>query len=140
MKRDKEKRVYRQSPARILTLFFFTIITIGAFLLNTPFATVSGERIGLLNAYFTATSAVCVTGLIVVDTSAVFSLFGQIVVMLLIQCGGIGIMIFASIIYGFLRRKMSIANMLVMREALNQDNMATLTKTITNVVKLTSSP
>ena len=137
MKRDKEKRVYRQSPARILTLFFFTIITIGAFLLNTPFATVSGERIGLLNAYFTATSAVCVTGLIVVDTSAVFSLFGQIVVMLLIQCGGIGIMIFASIIYGFLRRKMSIANMLVMREALNQDNMATLTKTITNVVKLT---
>lgn len=84
-----------KNPAQTMLLSFAGIILFGALLLMLPFSVNPGYRIGLLSALFTSTSAVCVTGLIVVDTAAVFSVFGKTVIMLLIQMGGIGIMIFA---------------------------------------------
>lgn len=133
----KLKRMTSMTPSQVLVTFFFLLITGGALLLTLPAATVTRGSIGFLNALFTSTSSVCVTGLVVVDTGTTFTLFGQIVIMLLIQFGGLGIMTAASVIYVFLRRKMSVANMLVMREALNQDSMSYLAQTVASIIKMT---
>jgi len=132
-------RIKKLSPPRIIALGFITLIFLGAFLLMLPVSLKEGQSINFIDALYTSTSAVCVTGLVVVDTSATYTYFGRTVIMLLIQCGGLGIMIFASVIYGFLRRKMSISNMLLMREALNQDSMSYLAGTISGIVKLAIS-
>ncbi len=79
-------------PAQTIMLSFFLVILIGTILLMTPIATVDLTRIGFINALFTATSATCVTGLIVLDTATRFSAFGKTVIMCLIQVGGLGIM------------------------------------------------
>ncbi|MEZ5358611.1 MAG: potassium transporter TrkG [Candidatus Zixiibacteriota bacterium] len=93
-------------PGRKIISYFAITILIGTALLYLPVS--SGEReIGLLDALFTSTSAVCVTGLVVVDTGSDFSLFGQIVILLLIQLGGLGIMTFATSLLMMMRGKVS---------------------------------
>ncbi|NLL99103.1 MAG: Trk family potassium uptake protein [Tepidanaerobacter sp.] len=119
----------RLKPTQILAVGFASLIIVGAFLLSLPAAAKSGESIGLLNALFTATSAVCVTGLTVIDTNA-FSLFGQIVILILIQIGGLGIMTMATFIFLLLGKKITLRDRLVMQEALNQ-------LTLSGLVKLT---
>lgn len=136
IKKDIRKK-NRLTPSQVLVIFFFLLITAGGLLLALPAATVEEGSLGLVNAFFTSTSAVCVTGLVVVDTGTTFTLFGKIVIMMLIQFGGLGIMTFASVIYVFLRRKMSVSNMLLMREALNQDSMSYLSNTVANIIKMT---
>lgn len=84
-------------PPRLLAISFLLAILIGAGLLSLPVASRSGH-ISFINALFTSTSAICVTGLTVVDTATYFSLFGQIVIICLIQLGGLGIMTFSSFI------------------------------------------
>lgn len=79
-----------QPPARIIAVGFALLILLGAALLMLPFAVHPGAHVGPLDALFTATSAVCVTGLVVVDTGDTFSLFGQAVIAILIQIGGPG--------------------------------------------------
>jgi trk system potassium uptake protein TrkH len=83
--------VPKVSPAKILVGGFALLILLGAILLALPVSTHSG-RLSFLDALFTATSAVCVTGLVVVDTGTYFTRFGQTVILLLIQLGGLGIM------------------------------------------------
>ncbi|HBI55797.1 MAG TPA: Trk family potassium uptake protein, partial [Firmicutes bacterium] len=107
------------NPARVLVLGFLTIIIIGALLLMLPQAVV-GERLSALEAFFTSTSAVCVTGLVVVDTGTTFSVFGQLVIMFLIQIGGLGFMTMATLIFMLLGRKISFRNRLLISESLNQ--------------------
>src|SRR5699024_10708781 len=82
------------NPAQLFILSFISLILIGSFLLVLPEAT--HTEISFVDALFTATSAVCVTGLIVVDTGSYFTTFGQTIILLLIQAGGIGILTFAS--------------------------------------------
>lgn len=91
-------------PTQIMVSGFAAIIVIGALLLTLPIASQSGESIGLLNALFTATSAVCVTGLVMVDTATYWSLFGQIVIITLIQIGGLGFMTVATM-FSLMARK-----------------------------------
>ncbi|TYP49814.1 TrkH family potassium uptake protein [Thermosediminibacter litoriperuensis] len=117
-------------PAQILVLGFATVILVGAVLLSLPVASKSGESVGFLNALFTATSAVCVTGLVVVDTYTQYSLFGQILIMFLIQIGGLGFMTMTTLIFLILGKRITLKERLVMREALNQ-------LTLAGVVKLT---
>ena len=96
------KYLFRR-PAQLLGLSFFTVITIGTVLLSFPCASATGKSINAIDAFFTATSATCVTGLIVLDTPHAFSAFGQSIILLLIQIGGLGIMTistFAAIIIG----------------------------------------
>ena len=81
----------RIAPERLIPLSFLIAIFLGTLLLMLPFATVEGESTGILTALFTATTSVCVTGLVVVDTYAHWSLFGQMVILLLIQIGGLGV-------------------------------------------------
>ena len=86
----------RKSTFRVIITGFFSLIITGTILLSMPFATVSGTRAPFLDALFTSTSAACVTGLIVYDTAAYWSLFGQLVILMLIQIGGLGIITVAT--------------------------------------------
>ncbi|WP_035172140.1 TrkH family potassium uptake protein [Caldanaerobius polysaccharolyticus] len=110
---------HRLTPTQVLALGFAGIIVIGALLLTLPVATRSGESAGFLTALFTATSAVSVTGLVVVDTGTYWSTFGQIVIMLLIQVGGLGIMTMSTLFALILGRKITFKERLVMQEAFN---------------------
>ncbi|UGY91503.1 TrkH family potassium uptake protein [Streptomyces gobiensis] len=104
--------VIRTHPARLVVLGFATVILIGTTLLALPVSAAHGEVTGLVTALFTATSAVCVTGLVVVDTGVYWSTFGEWVVLGLIQVGGFGIMTMASLlallISGKLRLRMTV--------------------------------
>uniref|UniRef100_A0A7V1ZH63 Sodium/proline symporter n=1 Tax=Thermoanaerobaculum aquaticum TaxID=1312852 RepID=A0A7V1ZH63_9BACT len=88
------QRRWRFSPPQVLVIGFAGLIFAGTLLLNTSWATQSGERPGFLTALFTATSAVCVTGLVVVDTGTFWSSFGQAVILFLIQLGGLVIVLY----------------------------------------------
>jgi trk system potassium uptake protein TrkH len=93
-----------------------------------PVATKSGERTDFLTALFTATSATCVTGLVVVDTKTYWSVFGQIVIMLLIQVGGLGIMTMSTLFALILGRKITFKERLVMQEAFNTNSLGGIVK------------
>ncbi|MFZ3579700.1 TrkH family potassium uptake protein [Virgibacillus sp. DJP39] len=101
-------------------MIFITFIVIGTILLKLPFATT--ESISLLNAFFTATSAMTVTGLIVVDTGTAFTLFGQVVILLLIQLGGLGIMTFAVFVFLMAGRKLGFKEHVLITQSLNQNS------------------
>ncbi|MEQ8174316.1 MAG: TrkH family potassium uptake protein [Syntrophomonadaceae bacterium] len=107
------------SPPKFLALSFFLLIMAGTLLLYMPFSTNSGQS-DLLTALFTATSASCVTGLIVVDTATHWSVFGQVVILLLIQVGGLGIMSFAVFYALVLGKKIQFRQRLIMQQALNK--------------------
>lgn len=100
--KNKEKR--RFSPAQVLTVGFLLIILIGTLLLMLPISTRSGERVRFSTAAFTATSATCVTGLTVTDTASTWSIFGQLVILAMIQVGGLGFMSVAVLMSRLLRR------------------------------------
>ena len=106
-------------PEAMLVLGFLAVILLGAALLALPTATKAGESLGLFDSLFTATSAVCVTGLVAVDTGTTFSPFGQTVLLALIQVGGLGFMVFATMLMGLLGRKLSIRGRLLIRESMN---------------------
>lgn len=113
-------------PERILALGFLVVILVGTVLLAMPLASANGESIGLFNSLFTATSAVCVTGLVAVDTGRALSLFGQVILILLIQLGGLGFMIFATLIMQALGRRISLRGQVLIRESLNVSTLSGL--------------
>ncbi|TLS38319.1 Ktr system potassium transporter B [Pseudalkalibacillus caeni] len=113
-----ERRVIHLTPPQILMAVFGFFIVLGTFFLKLPFA--STETVSWLDAFFTATSAMTVTGLVTVDTGTAYTLVGQIVILLLIQIGGLGIMSFAVLIYIMLGRKIGISERLLIQQALNQ--------------------
>ncbi|MDX5399477.1 MAG: TrkH family potassium uptake protein [Actinomycetes bacterium] len=96
--RDRIDEIAEKSPARLALLVFASIITVVTALLSLPIATASGERAPFADALFTATSAVCVTGLVTVDTAVYWSFFGQSVILVGIAIGGLGVMTIASIL------------------------------------------
>jgi trk system potassium uptake protein len=124
----------RISPPRTLVLGFVLIITVGAFLLSLPISNRTGLPLPLLDAFFTATSATCVTGLVVVDTATQFTLFGQTVIMLLIQIGGLGFMTMATLISMALKRKISLRDRLILQEAMKQNTIEGIVRLIRKVV------
>lgn len=125
----------RLSPPQILVLGFLSFILVGAALLMLPFATTKG--ISAVDAIFTATSAVCVTGLIVKDIPNDFTLFGHIVILLLIQFGGLGYMTSATIISLLIGKKIGLGERLIMREALNVISIEGIVKFTKGVLKFT---
>lgn len=124
-KRIKELEL---NPPRVLALGFAGLILIGALLLNLPIASKSGESIGFVNALFTSASSVCVTGLVVVNTGEYWSLFGHIVIIFLIQMGGLGFMTLATLVALILGKKITLKERLIIREQLNQETMSGLVK------------
>lgn len=112
-----------ESPPLILTLGFFILISIGALILSTPFVTRSGNPTNPIDALFVAASASCVTGLTPVNTAEHWNTLGQVVIITLIQIGGLGIMTLASIIPLILRKKIGIKTRLILKEQLNIGSM-----------------
>ncbi len=110
-------------PIRVLPLGFICIILIGALLLMLPISARNGTSMPFLNALFTATSASCVTGLVVVDTGTYFSLFGQIVILFLIQLGGLGFMTMATILFSLTGRRISLHDRMTMAEGLGENRL-----------------
>ena len=103
-----------------LSATFAGIILAGALLLMTPYASAAGDKLSFVDALFTATSAVCVTGLVVVDTGTYFSAFGQSVLLILIQVGGLGVMTVATFFAVISSKKITLKERLVIQEATNQ--------------------
>ncbi len=116
------------NPPRFLVVGFGVLIVLGAILLSLPIASKNGESIGFINALFTSASAVCVTGLTVVNTAEHWSLFGHIVILILIQMGGLGFMTSATIMALLVGRKISLRERLIIREQLNQDSLSGLVR------------
>lgn len=110
-------------PINVLPLGFIGVILIGTALLMLPIASKNGTPLPLINALFTATSATCVTGLTVVDTGTYFSLFGQIVILLLIQLGGLGLMTISMILFSLTGRKISLHDRMSMAEGLGENRL-----------------
>lgn len=104
---------------QIIIIGFFLVILLGSFLLMLPFATKDFKSTGFLDALFTATSAVCVTGLVVHDTATYWSLFGQIVILVLIQIGGMGVVTIAVAVTAASGRKIGLMQRSTMQEAIS---------------------
>lgn len=134
-----EKRLnYKRTtinPAQLFIVSFVGIIFIGAMLLKLPNATQNG--ISFIDALFTSTSAVCVTGLIVVDTSTFFTEFGQTIIMLLIQVGGLGILTFASYFSYFFKGGSSYENQLSIGEMTNSQKIGEVFSTLKRILLIT---
>lgn len=123
------------SPGQILAIGFLSFILIGALLLTLPISNTKG--CSFVDAVYTAASAVCVTGLIVKDTPNDFTLFGQMVILLLIQLGGLGYMTSATVIFLMIGKKIGIGDRLVMKEALNVISIEGIVKFIKAIIAFT---
>lgn len=123
------------SPSLVFILSFILLILVGAGLLSLPEA--STESISYIDALFTSTSAVCVTGLIVLDTAKDFTFFGQVVIMILFQIGGLGIMVFTSFFGFFFKGSYSIENRLFIRDYINENNVNEIYTTLFKIISFT---
>ena len=123
------------NPAQLFILSFLAIILLGTLLLMMPNATVNGIK--PLDALFTSTSAVCVTGLVVLDTAKDFTFFGKIIILSLIQIGGLGIMTFASYFSYFFRGGSSYENQLSLGEMTSSDKLGEVFNTLKRIIIIT---
>ena len=122
------------SHSQILAGGFFIIILIGAIILNMQFSSSKGENIGFLDALFTATSSVCVTGLIVADTGTYWSNFGKLVIMVLIQIGGLGFMTIGTLGVLISGEKLSYSNKLLIQDSLSHEKTSGIIKFCKRIV------
>lgn len=126
-------------PTQIIVIGFAIVILVGAILLLLPIATKNGESAGIIDALFTSTSAVCVTGLVVRDTGTYWSSFGQVVILLLIQIGGLGFMTVGTLFAFAIRKKITFRERLIMQEALNQFKLSGIVRITKNILIVTFS-
>lgn len=125
------------SPTQILVVGYIIVITIGTLLLNLPMATVPGSETTIMDALFTATSATAVTGLIVVNTAAHWTVFGKVIIMLLIQIGGFGFMTTSTLVMLILGKRISLKERLIIQEELNADSLSGLIRLVRYVILMT---
>jgi len=132
-----DNKPFRFSPTQILALGFMVIILVGALLLSLPISTSKRTSMGLINALFQATSAVCVTGLTVVNTARDLSLFGQLITIILVQIGGLGFMTMATMIFLVAGKRITLRERLIMQEALNYFSIQGVVKLTKNILATT---
>ncbi len=128
------KKKISLSTTQIILLSFLVTILLGSLLLALPFSSADGEAVPYLDALFTATTSTCVTGLVTLPTVSTWSVFGQIVILLLIQVGGLGIITIMSGLMLLLNRKMGIGDRLLIQDAFNLNTMSGLTSFVKNVL------
>lgn len=129
-------RKKKLNPATQIVMGFLGIILIGTILLCLPISSNNGQWFSFIDALFTATSSVCVTGLIVVETAVHFSFFGQIVILILIQIGGLGFITLTSLVFLILGKKITYEKRVTMQESFNQENVQGIVKLVKNVIIL----
>ena len=128
------KKKFSLSTTQIILLSFLATILVGSVLLALPISSASGVAVPYLDALFTATTSTCVTGLVTLPTVSTWSVFGQIVILLLIQIGGLGIITIMSGLMLLLNRKMGIGDRLLIQDAFNLNTMSGLVKFVKNVL------
>ncbi|MCZ2257583.1 TrkH family potassium uptake protein [Sporosarcina sp. G11-34] len=124
-------------PPKILLFGFTAVILIGALLLTLPIATDDGKGLSFLNALFTSTSATCVTGLVVVDTGNTFTMFGELVILSLIQVGGLGFMTFATFVLLLLGKRITLRGRLLLKESLNNTSIEGIVRLVKRILIFT---
>ena len=127
-------RKARLSTTQVILLSFLAAIMLGSVLLALPISSRSGEPVPYLDALFTATTSTCVTGLVTLPTVSTWSAFGQIVILLLIQIGGLGVITIMSGIMLLFNRKMGIGDRLLIQDAFNLNTLSGLIKFVKNVL------
>ncbi len=133
----KQNKLFDMTPPRLILLSFLSIIILGTILLSTPLASQTGERTPILIALFTATSATCVTGLVAVDTGTHWSLFGQIVILLLFQFGALGLITLATSFTVFLGKKISLQGKRLAVESTNHFSYQGILSLVRKVILIT---
>ncbi|NFI01758.1 Trk family potassium uptake protein [Clostridium botulinum] len=130
---------FKLNPVQILAIGFVILIFVGGLLLSLPMSSASGESTNFLDALFTSTTASCVTGLVVKDTGTYWSTSGQVIILILIEIGGLGFMSFATFIAMLFGKKITLKNRLVMQEAMNTLSIQGLVKMLRYVMGITFS-
>ncbi len=128
------KKKFALTTTQIILLSFLATILVGSVFLALPISSASGEAVPYLDALFMATTSTCVTGLVTLPTISTWSVFGQIVILLLIQVGGLGIITIMSGLMLLLNRKMGIGDRLLIQDAFNLNTMSGLAKFVKNVL------
>lgn len=126
----------RLSAVQVLALGFIVLIFVGGALLSLPLFSRSGHATPFIDALFTAVSAVCVTGLTTLNTALHWNAYGQLLIMILIELGGLGFMTMPVLLYFILRKKITLSTRILLREALNLDDMSGAFRLMMYVVKL----
>lgn len=122
------------NPASQIALGFLAVILFGTFLLCLPWSNKNGQWFSFVDSLLTSTSAVCVTGLTVVDLAMHFTLFGQIIVLLLIQIGGLGFITLTSLIFLMIGKKITFESRLTIKESLNQGSIQGVVKLVKKII------
>ena len=128
------KKKFALSTTQTILLSFLVTILVGSGLLALPISSASGKAVPYLDALFTAATSTCVTGLVTLPTVSSWSVFGQIVILLLIQIGGLGIITIMSGVMLLLNRKMGISDRLLIQDAFNLNTMSGLAKFVKKVL------
>mgnify|MGYP000995628377 FL=1 len=126
------------SATQTICISFLLVIAVGTLLLTLPISSRTG-RLGVIDAMFTATSATCVTGLVVRDTWSQFSLFGQVVILMLIQVGGLGLVTLTSFFALAARRRMGFRDLRLLGESVSADGLSKATEVLKIVIKLAAA-
>ena len=129
-----KKRKFALSTTQIILLSFLATIIIGSILLSLPISSADGTPVPYLDALFTATTSTCVTGLVTLPVASSWSVFGQIVILILIQIGGLGIITIMSGVMILINKKMGLVDRLLIQDAFNLNTMAGLAKFVRNVL------
>lgn len=122
------------STSRVILLSFMVTIIMGSILLSLPVSSADGVAVPYVDALFTATTSTCVTGLVVTPTFNSWSIFGQIIILILIQIGGLGVITVMSAMMIFIRRKMGIEDRILLQDAFNLNSMSGIVKFVKQVV------
>ena len=128
------KQRFRISTTHIILLSFLIAILIGTLLLSLPVSAADGKATPFLDSLFTATTSVCVTGLVVTPTVSSWSIFGQVVILILIQIGGLGVITIMSGLMIILHKKMGIGDRLLLQDAFNLNSLSGLVRFVKKVV------
>lgn len=131
---EKKLNEIKKNPYLVFFFGFAIIILTGALLLVLPLSSQDGQSVGIVNALFTATSATCVTGLVVVNTAAHWTVFGKVVILILIQIGGLGVMTMTAMISFFIGKRISLKTRVLIMEERNADELQGVVRLTKNIL------
>lgn len=139
VRQSRLKSFFKMTPTKYILISFAAIILVGAFLLCLPISNTDGKWLPFVDSLFTSTSAVCVTGLAVFDVAAEFTLFGQIIVLLLIQVGGLGFVTLTTFLFVLVGKKINYSTRMALQESLNHESNQGVLKIMLKVLIITFS-
>ena len=128
------KKKFSLTTTQIIMLSFLAVIFLGSLLLSLPICSADGEAVPYLDALFTATTATCVTGLVTLSTASAWSIFGQAVILVLIQVGGLGVVTIMSALMILLQKRMGIGDRLLIQDAFNLNSLSGIVRFVKRVI------